>query len=80
MSSKIIGAFEKGQNDFRKMNLPLYLLKKRLGGKEEERMNKVFCFLFGGLRFALRPPLMANKYDLHIWLYFAKNALSEAKA
>ena len=39
MSSKIIGAFEKGQNDFRKMNLPLYFLKKRLGGKEEERIK-----------------------------------------
>ena len=41
MSSKIIGAFEKGQNDFRKMNLPLYFLKKRLGGKEEERMKSL---------------------------------------
>ena len=41
MSSKIIGAFEKGQNDFRKMNLPLYFLKKRLGGKEEERIKSL---------------------------------------
>ena len=65
MSSKIIGAFKKGQNGFRKIVQPLYFLKKRLDGKEEDRMNKVFCLLFGGLCFASRPPLTAKEYDLH---------------
>ena len=66
MSSKIIGAFEKGQNSFRKMNLPLHFLEKRLGGKEEERMNiGILLFYSAAIRFASRPPLMANEYNLH---------------
>ena len=35
-----------------KMHPPLNVLKKRLGWKEEERINNVFCFLFGDIRFA----------------------------
>ena len=47
MSSKIIGAFENGQNDFRKMNLPLNILKRKPFWKRKRGSNNVFCFLFG---------------------------------